>query len=232
MNKILQILHSLTSNISNKIDSLPKSKVNSIKQTFFMIMGILAIIGLVMGIIKGKNAAKPETTSLFETTNDTFEFQLKAKRDKAYFDKISDQPLVNETEIQDPDKKAYPFNERLEVTSSLTPVEPQLFEKKQEDLPSMEIRDELSTIPRVDEKPRESEIKVIDRSNEPQLKVIDKNKVNIPKPELIDNTKPADIETKSGTKKEPAKKDTDKSTKKGDGKIDLINSMDIIDDQK
>jgi hypothetical protein len=126
MNPVIKIINQVLILINKLIDGLNKRTVETIRNSFFFIVAMLALVGIYIGYSKGKNSAKIYGKPLTESTNNIFDITIKRNRDTAQFSSMLESELMEESKEMQLKKIEFPAKEKLtsEFTDKIAEPEP------------------------------------------------------------------------------------------------------------
>lgn len=125
MNPVVKILTNLIIQINKLIESFSLQTIQTIKRSFYFVIFILCIIGIVVGANMGKHSAKIKSAPLAEFVNDTFKIDINREKTDGDFSEMLEKEIVNESKINNFDKAEFPVRERLEPQYGKEPIESQ-----------------------------------------------------------------------------------------------------------
>lgn len=107
MKSPLEILRNIINLINNAIDSLSVKTVQSIKQGFFFLLFILAIIAVIIGYNMGKESARIKSPPLAKNVNDAFEIDISREKKDGDFGSLLESQVLTESRYTRPTEKPY-----------------------------------------------------------------------------------------------------------------------------
>ncbi|MBN2040243.1 MAG: hypothetical protein JW864_09395 [Spirochaetes bacterium] len=112
MNPIIKIINQTIILINRLIDNFDKKTVETIKHSFYFLIFVLLIIGIVIGYNHGKQSAKMYGKPLNETTNSIFDVKIKRNSGTGRFRSMLDSELSEEKKELHLKKIELPANEK------------------------------------------------------------------------------------------------------------------------
>lgn len=123
--RIKKASRSVTRLINRGLDKIDSRQAKLIKQAYTAGVVLLVLIGLAVGIKKGRSAASIDLPPLAESVNDVFEFDIKEER-ASDFTSMTDSSLLSEEKTED---RKIPFGESaafdMEYDSGILDYKPQ-----------------------------------------------------------------------------------------------------------
>ena len=101
--------------INRQLNKVSPSMAKSIKNTYITFILFLMIVGLFMGIRKGRTAAEIDLPPLAQNVNDVFEFDIKKERTGGDFLSITDSAILSEENALSSNKKI-PFESQADIS--------------------------------------------------------------------------------------------------------------------
>ncbi len=175
MNPVVKIITNIIIVINRTIENLDKKTVETIKQSYYLLIFVIIIVGITIGYNSGKGSAKKYGKPIAETTDSVFDILIKKERKDVRFDAILEGESIKEMKNRKIKKVEFPSNEKLESEFYHTIIEPDVSGKKIIESPAIDSRDRLAEINRTERK--ESSMSGIDNKTriEDQRSYIDKN---------------------------------------------------------
>lgn len=180
MDFLVKILTNIIIQINRVIDSIDKKTVETIKRSFYGVVFLLVIIGIIIGYNNGMGAAKRHGDPLAKYTNMVFDVTIKRERDKSVFSSMLETELLGEISGSDFEKIGFPSNERLKSEFDDNIIEPDTSPKKMSIPTDIDNREKIAEIDRLENSILKSEVKELEkRSNSikmrlPMEKITDK----------------------------------------------------------
>lgn len=125
MNPVIRILQKGLGIINNIINGLNKKTVNMIKQSFYLLIFIFIIAGMIIGYNMGKDAATIKNPPLTEYTNQVFEIDMSREKEEGKFGSMLETELINESKYSKKNKIKFPQQENLKPDFDDTIFEPE-----------------------------------------------------------------------------------------------------------
>jgi hypothetical protein len=123
MNPIVKVLSSAIIAVNKLIDSLSLQTIQTIKRGFFFAIFVFCIIGIIIGMNMGKNAAKIKSAPLAEFVNDTFRIDINREKEAGDFSEMLENEIIKESTINNFDKAEFPVQDKLEPQYDKDPIE-------------------------------------------------------------------------------------------------------------
>lgn len=113
MNPVIKILTSLIVTINRIIDSMSLKTIETVKRTFFFVIFIMCLVGIVIGYNMGTKSARIKSDPLAEFVNDTFKIDINREKADGDFSSMLESELVNESPMNNFNKSTFPTRENL-----------------------------------------------------------------------------------------------------------------------
>ncbi|PKL37700.1 MAG: hypothetical protein CVV44_15260 [Spirochaetae bacterium HGW-Spirochaetae-1] len=114
MNPVQKIFGQLFGTIGSLINGMNSRTVKSVQQAFYFFIFMLAMVGIILGYMKGQNAARIQSPPLASTVNETFEYDISREKNDGDFTGTLESSLISESKYSEPDKVKFPTQEKLE----------------------------------------------------------------------------------------------------------------------
>jgi hypothetical protein len=157
MNIIIEIFTKVIIAINKIINSLSKKTIETIKMSFYGLIFIIIVIGVIIGYNSGKGDAKKYGKPLNEDTNEIFDSLVKKNRDKDQYGSMLESELIEEQKETQLKKVEFPANENLKTEIETKIIEPDKDIKKDAS-PSIGSR-KIADIERTDDKSNKSDVR-------------------------------------------------------------------------
>lgn len=128
--------------IDRLIGKIPERDQQTIKSVFFLALFGLVVAGVVVGVMRGKDAAKIKSAPIIERTNDTFDQDIKREREGGNFTSLLDAEVINEMKKIDRGKILFPSRTNMEPETDKGIIEPQT-DRKVKESPDVRVQDPL-----------------------------------------------------------------------------------------
>lgn len=123
MNPVVKILSSIIISINKIIDSMSLKTVETVKRTFFFVIFLMCMIGLLIGYNMGTKSARIKSDPLAEFVNDTFKIDINKEKADGDFSSMLESEIVNESTMNNFNKSAFPTRENLNPELSKNVIE-------------------------------------------------------------------------------------------------------------
>ena len=124
MGFITKILNKIFYGISNAVNNMDKKTVKTVKQSYIMLIVILAAIGGFIGYKNGKNTARIKSAPLAEYINDVFQIDINREKREGRFGRMLESELINEMKYTDQNKIQFPTKETFKPEFEHRIIEP------------------------------------------------------------------------------------------------------------
>jgi len=114
MNPLTRIINMIIQTVNRIIGSIDGKTANLIKQVYMILIIILIVAGIITGFTMGRESARIKTPPLNETTNDSFELDMRLEKDEASFGLTARSKLLIEQKEHQAEKIKFPSTDRLE----------------------------------------------------------------------------------------------------------------------
>lgn len=152
MNPLINIFSGIITSVNRLLNGIDRRTADSIRQGFFLLVGILVILAVVIGYQMGKKAARKGGNQIAEFTNSAFDVTRKKEREEGSFRSMLDSELIREMRESSAEKVRFPSNTALEPEFKTGLIEPDSSERKVTPPPAVDMRDRLSEIDHTDRK--------------------------------------------------------------------------------
>lgn len=167
MNPIVKIVYTIINSISRSIESLDGRTSETIRQAFFFMIFLLMIAGIFLGNYLGKKSAKHGGEPLSETTNQSFEIDIKRSRERGSFKNMLKEELMREAEKSGNQKIPYPAREEEPIPMKDALLEAPGTEKEHSGLPPAVDRDRPVDIQKLDKEDAGSDVTILKQPGTP-----------------------------------------------------------------
>jgi hypothetical protein len=113
MNPVLKIITSGIISLNRLIDSMSLKTIETVRRTFFFVMFLFCMIGLVIGYNMGTKSAKIKSDPLAEFVNDTFKIDIRKEKSDGDFSSLLESEIINESTMNNFSKSEFPTRENL-----------------------------------------------------------------------------------------------------------------------
>ena len=144
MNPVVKIITNIIIVINRTIDNLDKKTVETIKQSYYLLIFVIVIVGIIIGYNSGKGSAKKYGKPIADSTDSVFDILIKRERKDVRFDSIMEEETIKELKNKKIKKIEFPSSEKLESEFYHTIIEPDVSGKKIVESPAIDSRDRLA----------------------------------------------------------------------------------------
>jgi phosphoribulokinase len=95
MNPVFKILDTVFGSIGDILNSISPSIQRTIRNAFFFLIFVIAMVGAYFGYNKGKGAASIKSDPLAKYTNQVFDIDIKRERDDGKFGDMLETESIN-----------------------------------------------------------------------------------------------------------------------------------------
>ena len=113
MNPVFKVLSGIIIRINRMIDSLSLQTQETIRRSFFFLLFIFIIAGIVMGYNMGLDSAKIKSSPIAEYVNDTFKIDINREKSTGDFSGMLESEIMKESEMDSLQKFSFPSKEEL-----------------------------------------------------------------------------------------------------------------------
>ncbi|MFW5770878.1 MAG: hypothetical protein ACOCX9_05530 [Spirochaetota bacterium] len=167
MNPLVKIIYTIINSISRSIENLDSKTSETIRQAFFFTIFLLMACGIFLGNHLGKKSAKHSGEPLSETTNQSFDTDIKRSRERGSFKNMLKEELMREAEKSGNQKIPYPAREEEPIPMNDALLEAPGTEKERSGLPPAVDRDRPVDIQKLDKKDTGSDINILKQPGTP-----------------------------------------------------------------
>ncbi len=167
MNPLVKIIYTIINSISRSIENLDSKTSETIRQAFFFTIFLLMAGGIFLGNHLGKKSAKHSGEPLSETTNQSFDTDIKRSRERGSFKNMLKEELMREAEKSGNQKIPYPAREEEPIPMNDALLEAPGTEKERSGLPPAVDRDRPVDIQKLDKKDTGSDINILKQPGTP-----------------------------------------------------------------
>lgn len=125
MNPIFKIITNLIIAINRLLDNIDKGMADTIKQGFYFLMFVLLLVGIIIGIKKGKESARIKSPPLAKNVNQLFKPQMNVEKKGGNFNGMIDSPLIREMKSRSDEKIPFRTREGMKPEIQMNPIEPE-----------------------------------------------------------------------------------------------------------
>ncbi len=113
MKSPVNIIRNIIISINDLIDGLNANTVRNIRQGFFFLFFILAIVAMIIGFNMGKESARIKSPPLAKNVNDTFEIDISREKSDGDFGSLLESQVLTESRYTRPMEKPYKISQDL-----------------------------------------------------------------------------------------------------------------------
>ncbi len=210
MNPFVKIIYTIINSISRYVQSIDKRTSETIRQGFFFTIFLFMIGGIFFGNYLGKKSARHGGEPLSETTNQSFEINIKQSREKGDFKNMLREELMREAEKSGDRKIPYPAKEEEPIAMKDSLIEAPGTEKQRAGFPPPFDRDRPVDIDTLDKKSTDTRVNILDQPDKPtENKPGEIIRHNREAPPVIEKKKDTEDRVITGKKKTPKSLDPD-----------------------
>lgn len=123
MNSLFNIVSKFFNLINKLIEGISPRTARSIQQGFFFFVFVMAVIAGFIGYNMGHEAARIQSPSLIENTNDVFDIDISRQKTEGNFSELLDSTPIHEGEQKEPGHIKYQAQETMEAESDDTIID-------------------------------------------------------------------------------------------------------------
>jgi hypothetical protein len=101
-----------TNRLINRMD---RRTQDTVKQTFYLLVIVLSVVGAIVGMRKGRSSAQIPSAPILEYTNEAFDLDRKRERVEGDFSEMMDEHRIREEKMKGSMKIDFPSNTRLDM---------------------------------------------------------------------------------------------------------------------
>ncbi len=162
MNIIVKLINKVIILINRLIDGMDRKTSDIIRNSFFGIVALLAVIVIIIGYNSGKNSAKRAGKPLTDYTNNVFGNSINKERGSSNLKSMLESELLEEGKKSGTEKLEFPANEKLESEPDDRIVE---IGNKDKNKSSGLDDEKIADIDKTDDKLKESDVKEVKKTN-------------------------------------------------------------------